>query len=102
MTGPQLAPATSIRFLANQGFAPLEQQVGSVTSTLATTRPQAIVTDPQLATGSTTAAQASQSFALLTQYLAGNFGRVDPGQIVASVSNGVIAGQTSFLTRPQH
>jgi peroxidase len=76
--------------------------MGSVTGTLATTRQQAIAADPQLATGSTTAAQASQCFALLAQHLAGNFGRVDPGQVLASVSNGVIAGQTSFLTRPQH
>ena len=73
----------------------------SVTSTLATTRPQAIVTDSQLATGTTTASLASQSFALLNQYLAGNSGRVDPGQIVAAVSNGAVLGN-SFLTRPQH
>jgi hypothetical protein len=80
----------------------LQQRMETVTSTLATTRPQAIVTDPQLATGTATASLASQSFALLNQYLAGNTGRVDPGQIVAAVSNGSGFGQNSFLTRPQH
>ncbi len=54
------------------------------------------------ANGSTASSLASQSFALLNQYLAGNSGRVDPGQIVAAVSNGATWGQDSFLTRPQH
>jgi hypothetical protein len=52
------------------------------------------------ATGTTTAS-ASQSFALLNQHLAGNTGRVDPGQIVAAVSPGANWHQDSFLTRPQ-
>ena len=50
----------------------------------------------------TTASLANQSFALLNQYLAGNTGRFDPGQIVAAASNGTTWGQDSFLTRPQH
>jgi peroxidase len=54
------------------------------------------------ANGSTASSLASQSFALLNQYLASNSGRVDPGQIVAAVSNGATWGQDSFLTRPQH
>jgi peroxidase len=54
------------------------------------------------ANGSTASSLASQSIALLNQYLAGNPGRVDPGQIVAAVSNGATWGQDSFLTRPQH
>ena len=54
------------------------------------------------ANGSTASSLASQSFALLNQYLAGSSGRGDPGQIVAAVSNGAIRGQDSFLTRPQH
>jgi hypothetical protein len=54
------------------------------------------------ANGSTASSLASQSFTLLNQYLAGNSGRVDPGQIVAAVSNGATGGQDSFLTRPQH
>jgi peroxidase len=51
---------------------------------------------------STASSLASQSFALLNQYLAGSPGRGDPGQIVAAVSDGAISGQDSFLTRPQH
>jgi hypothetical protein len=96
------ATAAIAGFLANQGFALLQQRMETVTSTLATTRPQAIVTDPQLATGTTTASLASQSFALLNQYLAGNTGRLDPGQIVAAVSPTAGFGQEAILTRPQH
>ena len=54
------------------------------------------------ANGSTASSLASQSFALLNQYMAGNSGRVDPGQIVTAVSNGATWDQDSFLTRPQH
>jgi hypothetical protein len=69
---------------------------------VATSAPQAInVTDHSPATGTTTASLASQSFALLNQYMAANPGRVDPGQIVAAASNGITWGQDSFLTRPQ-
>jgi hypothetical protein len=89
-------------FLANQGFALLQQRMETVTSTLATTRPQAIVTDPQLATGTTTASLTSQSFALLNQYLAGNSGRADSGQIVAAVSQVAGFGLGALLARPQH
>ena len=60
------------------------------------------MTNDARSTGTTTASLANQSFALLNQYLAGSTGRVDAGQIVASVSNGATAGQVSFLTRPQH
>jgi hypothetical protein len=60
------------------------------------------VADPAPATGTSTASLASQSFALLNQYLAGNAGRVDPGQIVAAASIGTGWGQATFLTRPQH
>jgi len=60
------------------------------------------VTDSAPATGKAMASLASQSFALLNQYMAGNTGRVDPGQIVAAVSQGAGWGQDSFLTRPQH
>jgi hypothetical protein len=99
----RLATAAGAGFLANQGFAMLQQRMETVTSTLATTtRPQAIVTDPQLATGTATASLASQSFALLNQYLAGNTGRVDPGQIVAAVSPVAGFGLEALLARPQH
>jgi hypothetical protein len=54
------------------------------------------------ANGSTASSLASHSFALLNQYLAGNTGRVDPGQIVAAGPNGATWAQDSFLTRPQH
>jgi len=60
------------------------------------------VTDAGPATGKAMASLASQSFALLNQYMAGNTGRVDPGQIVAAASQGAGWGQDSFLTRPQH
>jgi hypothetical protein len=115
VTDRSLAPATSITatdhpvastasagFLASRGFAQLQQHMESTTNTLATTRPQAIVTDPQLATGATTSALASQSFALLNQYLAGNSGRVDPGQIVATLPQATGWGQGGILARPQH
>lgn len=68
-----------------------------------TTSPQTnTLTGPAHATDAITASTASQSFALLSQYLAGNTGRVDPGQIVAAVSHGACGGQDSFLTKPQH
>ena len=54
------------------------------------------------ANGSTASSLAIHSFALLNQYLAGNTGRVDPGQIVAAAPNGATWAQDSFLTRPQH
>jgi hypothetical protein len=98
----RLATAAGAGFLANQGFALLQQRMETVTSTLATTRPQAIVTDPQLATGTTTASLTSQSFALLNQYLAGNSGRADSGQIVAAVSQVAGFGLGALLARPQH
>jgi hypothetical protein len=50
----------------------------------------------------TAASLASQGFALLSQYLAGGHGQVDPGQIVAAVSQAPIWQGESFLTRPQH
>ena len=94
------ASAASAGLLANQAFALLREHMEQVTSTLATIRPQAIVTDSQLATGTTTAALASQSFALLNQYLAGNLGRADSGQIVAAVSQVTGFGQAALLARP--
>ena len=69
-------------------------------SGVATFAPRMInMTDPS---PTTTASLANKSFALLNQYLAGNTGRFDPGQIVAAASNGPTWGQDSFLTRPQH
>jgi hypothetical protein len=104
VTDPASSTTTGSGFPAGQGFAGLlNQSKDQVTSTVATTAPQPItVADPSPATGTSTASLASQSFALLNQYLAGNTGRVDPGQIVAAVSNGIGFGQDSFLTRPQH
>jgi hypothetical protein len=97
------ATAPSAGALANHGFAQLQQHMGPGTSTLAITAPQAITLADHLpAAGTAMASLASQSFALLNQHLAGNSGRVDPGQIVAAVSNGIGFGQNSFLTRPQH
>jgi len=98
------APAAPTTTPANQGFALFSQIRDLVANSgVATSAPHPItVADPAPATGTSTASLASQSFALLNQYLAGNAGRVDPGQIVAAVSNGTSWGQASFLTRPQH
>ena len=89
---------------ANQGPA-LFSQIRDLVANggVATSVPHPItVADPAPATGTSTASLASQSFALLNQYLAGNAGRVDPGQIVAAASIGTGWGQATFLTRPQH
>jgi beta-glucanase (GH16 family) len=95
--------STTTASSASHSFALLNQHRDLVTGAVATTAPQTIpVTGPPLATGKTTASLASQSFALLNQCLAGNTGRVDPGQIVAAVSSGANGNQDSFLTRPQH
>src|SRR5262249_30251171 len=100
-TDLQHAIAANAGGLASRAFALLQQHVDPATSTLATTAQQPIiVADHPVAAGSTTASLASQSFALLNQYLAGNSGRVDPGQIVAAVSHATGLGQESLLTRP--
>jgi beta-mannanase len=54
------------------------------------------------ADGSTAAFLASHGFALLNQHLAGNAGRVEPGQIVSTGSNSATWAQDLILTRPQH
>jgi hypothetical protein len=98
-----VAPATTAS-PAHQGPA-LFSQIRDLVANggIATSVPHPItVADPVPATGTGTASLASQSFALLNQYLAGNAGRVNPGQIVAAVSNGAGFGQDSFLTKPQH
>ncbi|WP_246738453.1 heparin lyase I family protein [Bradyrhizobium sp. CCBAU 051011] len=97
---PVVTTAASAGSLASRGYAMLQGHVEPATSTLATTRSQATVTDPQLASGTTTASLANQSFALLNQYLAGNTGRVDSGQIVSAVSRMAGYGQEAILTRP--
>jgi beta-glucanase (GH16 family) len=74
-----------------------------VTGAVTTSAPQTItVTDPVPVTAPTAASLANQGFALLSQYLAGGHGQVDPGQIVAAVSQAPIWQGESFLTRPQH
>jgi hypothetical protein len=96
------ATATSTSSPSSPGVALLSQLRDRVEG-VAIFAPQVInMTDQSPAIGTTAASQASQSFALLNQYLAGNTGRVDPGQIVAAVSNGETWGQASFLARPQH
>ena len=104
VTDPAPAAPTTTASPANQGFALFSQIRDLVANSgVATSAPHPItVADPAPATGTSTASLASQSFALLNQYLAGNAGRVDPGQIVAAVSNGAGWVQDSFLTRPQH
>ena len=66
--------------------------------TSATAAPQ---TDPWWGNqGSAAASQASNSFALLNQYLAGSSGRADGGSIAVAMS-GTAWTQSSFLTKPQ-
>ncbi len=128
-TSPQTSAVTDPQATANKATTPLQPSAVTdprATAPKAPTSPKTIAatdlrptapkapTSPQTdllagaskadhpATGTTTASQASQSFALLNQYLAGNSGRVDPGQIVASVSNGTGWNQDTFLTKPQH
>ncbi|MGY3502971.1 heparin lyase I family protein [Bradyrhizobium sp. USDA 4471] len=87
--------------LANRAFALLQQHFDPGSSTLATTAPQSIaVADHPAATGM--ASLASQSFALLNQYLAGHTGQVDAGQIVSAVSQAIGLGHEPLLARPQH
>ncbi|MGX9428758.1 MULTISPECIES: hypothetical protein [Bradyrhizobium] len=98
------ATVTTPASAASHGSALFSHIRDLVAGGLANSAPQAINAtdhDPS-ATGKSTASLASQSFALLNQYLAGNTGRVDSGQIVAALSNGAVGGQDSFLTRPQH
>jgi beta-glucanase (GH16 family) len=74
-----------------------------VTGAVTTSAAQTItVIDPPPATAPTAASLANQGFALLSQYLAGGHGEVDPGQIVAAVSQAPAWQGEAFLTRPQH
>jgi hypothetical protein len=101
VTDPAPAAAASPAHPASALFSQIRDLVAN--SGVATSAPQHVtVVDLAPATGTATASLASQSFALLNQYLAGNTGRVNPGQIVAAVSNGAGFGQESFLTKPQH
>ncbi|GLR86557.1 heparin lyase I family protein [Bradyrhizobium iriomotense] len=88
--------------LAGHGSALFSQIRDVITGGgVATSAPQQIsVTDHPVANGTSTASLASQSFALLNQYLASNSGRVDAGQIVSAVSQATGLGQESLLARP--
>ncbi|TIV98488.1 MAG: hypothetical protein E5V74_17670 [Mesorhizobium sp.] len=94
---------TPARSLASQGLAWLNEHrhlVAGTAKTLAS--PNISKADHHwLASGTSKASLASQSFALLNQYLASNSGQVDHGQIVASLSNGANWIQDSYLTKPQ-
>ncbi|MGY4602915.1 hypothetical protein ACVW16_001327 [Bradyrhizobium sp. USDA 4474] len=95
------ATAANTGSLASRGFALLQQHFDPATSTLATTTPQSIAAaDHPIATGM--ASSASQSFALLNQYLAGHTGHVDAGQIVSAVSQAIGLSHEPLLARPQH
>ena len=79
--------------VANAAPALMSQLRGVLGGGVATSAPQAITaTSDARSTGTSTASLASQSFALLNQYLAGSTGRGDSGQIVASLSNGASCG----------
>jgi beta-glucanase (GH16 family) len=98
----QQTTAANTGSLASRGFALLQQHFDPASSTLATTAAQPVsVADHPAATG-TTASLASQSFALLNQYLAAHTGQMDPGQIVAAVSQAIGLGHEPLLARPQH
>ena len=102
-TDHQQAAAANTGFLASRGFALLQQHFDPAASTLATTAAHPTMpADHPAATGTTMASFASQSFALLNQYLAAHTGQVDPGQIVAAVSQATGWGHDSLLARPQH
>jgi hypothetical protein len=101
-TDRALPAAGNPAFLANNGFAQLQAHIEATVNTLAG-GPQPIVTDSQLMRSTTAASLESQSFALLNQYLAGNTtGRVDPGQLVASVSQPASWAQEAILAKSQH
>jgi beta-glucanase (GH16 family) len=103
LTDPQLALAASLRSWASRSSALLNEHRDLVAGAAKTLGRQDIaMADHRHATGTATASLASQSFALLNQCLAGHSGRVDPGQIVASLSNGASWNQDSYLTRPHH
>ncbi|GAA0005592.1 hypothetical protein BDS110ZK4_14900 [Bradyrhizobium diazoefficiens] len=102
-TDHQQTAAANTGFLASRGFALLQQHFDPAASTLATTAAHpANQADHPVAIGTAMASFASQSFALLSQYLAAHTGQVDPGQIVAAVSQATGWGHDSLLARPQH
>ncbi|TPI40037.1 glycoside hydrolase family 16 protein [Mesorhizobium sp. B3-1-6] len=102
-TDHEHAPATSLGSSVTRGLALLHEHKNLVAGPTTTFAPRnSAVADHPLATGTATASLASQSFAVLNQYLAGHSGHVDPGQIVASLSNGANWNHDSYLTRPQH
>lgn len=75
----------------------------SVTGAVATSAKQTItVTDPPVASASTSHTHANHSFALLNQYMAcgGSSGQVDHGQIATAASKASTWLNESFLTRP--
>ncbi|MBR1132241.1 heparin lyase I family protein [Bradyrhizobium iriomotense] len=95
--------AANAGFLASRAFELLQQHLDPAASSLATTAAHPVMAaDHPSATGTTMASLASQSFALLNQYLAAHTGRVDPGQIVAAVSQATGWGHDTLLARPQH
>ena len=95
--------AAGIAGLASRGFALLQQHFDPAARTLATAAADPIsAADHPSSTGTAMASLASQSFALLNQYLAGHTGPVDPGQIVAAVSQATGWAHDALLARPQH
>ncbi|MGX5800335.1 family 16 glycosylhydrolase [Bradyrhizobium sp. Arg314] len=101
-TDHEHAPARSLGSLATWGLAWLNEHRDLVAGTANTLASRNITMADPLASGTSRASLASQSFALLNQYLAGNSGQVHHGQIVASLSNEASWNHDSYLTRPQH
>ncbi|RWC56619.1 MAG: glycoside hydrolase family 16 protein [Mesorhizobium sp.] len=101
---PRPATATtSLESLATRGPALLHEQRDLVAGGARTWAPHSLAAaDHPTATGTARASLASQSFALLNQYLAGKSGRVDSGQIVAVLSNGASWDHDTYMTRPHH
>ncbi|MGY3499971.1 hypothetical protein [Bradyrhizobium sp. USDA 4471] len=96
-------PAThTSRGLGGQSSA-LLNQIGHLVAERGGVNPGTITpADASRADGSPAAFLASHGFALLNQYLAGNDGGIEPGQIVSTASNNVTWVHDSILARSQH
>lgn len=97
-----LTPATHTSMgLAGQSFA-WSSQIGHLVAERAGLNPVTITAaEASRADGSPAAFLASHGFALLNQYLAGNAGGIEPGQIVSTGSNSATWVYDLILTGPQ-
>lgn len=96
-------PATHTSMgLAGQSSA-LSSQIGHLVAERGGLNPVTITTaEASRADGSPAAFLASHGFALLNQYLAGNAGGIEPGQILSTGSNSASWVHDSIFTGPRH